>query len=288
MSKLPGSIIESQTITLGRQFHDVRGKIEGEPMFADMMRLCTFDGRSQSVRFQTERIHPPALDGRNSVLLLFSNPHPLSVLTGMFLSEPRSRVFWRRLFDCQDLEPPAALAHAIDHWDDRSPAVLTQHLLTGQHGGKLLLHFDCLEALPTNQYADLSKLFRGKSSRELRQHQLQEPGLERLELASEVADISHWVVFSVQAFRKVVGDRSVGKYAPKRICAAIEEHISSGDTEKFWRSLDDLHQVVQIGGREISVFLGLIARAKNWRTSNGLRYFTLMMDRIFAQVLRNG
>ena len=61
----------------------------------------------------------------------------------------------------------------------------------------------------------------------------------------------------------------------------------SGETGKFWRSLADLHHVVRLGGQEVSVYLGLIARAKNWKAEGGRRYFTLMLDMIFEQILKD-
>ena len=285
MSRPLSPIIDTRTILLGEQYLRVRDKIEDEPCFADMRQLCTFDANARSLTFKTEHIHPKAKHGTTPVLLLFSNPHPLSVQAGMFLSEPRSSLFWRRLFDCKALDLPEALDDAIDTWNDNSPDVLARHLLEGEYGGDVLLHLACLEALPTNQYIDLSRLFTGTDGRSLRKRQLLEPGLERLVQVSENAGIRHWIVFSVKAFRMVVGDRAAGKYAPRRICAALDEHIASREIWEFWKSLADLHHVVNLGGHEVSVFLGLIARAKNWKAPNGRRYFTLMLDRIFQQIL---
>ena len=285
MGRSPSPIIGTRTILLGEQYPCVRDKIEEEPRFADMRQICTFDSDATSLTFKTEHIHPEAKRKAMPVMLLFSNPHPLSVQAGMFLSEPRSSLFWRRLFDCAVLEAPKALDNAIDNWDDASPGVLARHLLGGEYGGDVLLHLDCMEALPTNQYADLSRLFLGAGGQELRKQQLLDPGLERLVQVSEEAGIRHWIVFSVQAFRTVVGDKTTGKNAPRRICAALKEHIATGDTREFWRSLEDLHHVVNVEGREISVYLGLIARAKNWKAQDGRRYFTLMLDRIFQQIL---
>jgi len=285
MSGSPSKIIGTETILLGEQFLGVRDKIEDDPRFANMRQLCTFDAGATSLTFKTEHIHPKAKRKATPVMLLFSNPHPLSVQAGMFLSEPRSSLFWRRLFDCAALEAPESLDDAIDNWDDASPAVLAQHLLGGEYGGDVLLHFDCMEALPTNQYADLSRLFLGADGKELRKQQLLDPGLERLAQISEEASILHWIVFSAEAFRTIVGHRAAGKDAPRRIRSALDEHIVSGDTREFWRSLEDLHHVVNVGGREITVYLGLIARAKNWKAEGGRRYFTLMLDRIFRQIL---
>jgi hypothetical protein len=52
--------------------------------------LLTFNDVGRSVTFSTERLIPTASTNRPRVLLLFSNPHPLSIYQGMFLS-PNSR-----------------------------------------------------------------------------------------------------------------------------------------------------------------------------------------------------
>jgi hypothetical protein len=233
----------------------------------------------------TESIHPNRHPGRRTpVLLLFSNPHPLSVRAGMFLSEPRSRSFWRRLFDSSALRAPASLNAAIDHWTEDSPQLLARHLFDGDYSSNLLLHLDCLEPLPTNQYADLNRLFPGPAGRKLRQNLLYTPGLRRLASLSRTSRCHHWLVFSVQAFRKLSGDPNAAKNAPRRICRALDQWLESGDTARFWDTLADTRATLDLGGQPAHLHLPLIARAKHWQAKNSQRYFTLMLDRIFEAI----
>jgi hypothetical protein len=147
------------------------------------------------------------------------------------------------------------------------------------------LFFDCLESLPTNQYLDLNKIFSKRQGRELRKNILLSPGIEHLYRVSFKNNINSWIVFSAQAYRNLVGDRSVAKKAPERILNAIDQYLIHKDIELFWKMLEDLKTVILIKDREITLYLTLIARRKNDKTSSGERYFTLMLDQIIQDII---
>jgi len=112
------SIIREQTIQLGSQFETIKETIISTEQFSNLAAISTFDSRNKSITFKTEKIHPvETKQHATPVLLLFSNPHPLSVASGMFLSEPRSRSFWVRLFDCECMQPSDILKRSISNWD---------------------------------------------------------------------------------------------------------------------------------------------------------------------------
>jgi hypothetical protein len=152
---------------------------------------------------------------------------------------------------------------------------------------RLKLFFDCLEALPTNQYSDLNKLFPGKNGRALRRRVLQDSGFRNLIQVSEQKNINSWVVFSAEAYRIVVGDRSAAKDAPNRICSAIDHYFSDHDKSRFWDSLADLRTTVNYEAHSFRVYLSLIARHKYRKAENGERYFTVMLDRILEEILES-
>ena len=91
-------------------------------------------------------------------------------------------------------------------------------------------------------------------------------------------------VFSVEAYRYLIGEKDIGKNAPNRICQAIDGYLEDGDSFKFWDSLKDLKRTIQYGPDCITVYLALIARCKNWKTKNGERYFTVMLNQIFHEI----
>jgi len=163
---------------------------------------------------------------------------------------------------------------------------LSINLLNPNYSDKITLFFDCLESLPTNQYLDLNKIFPKKKGKELRKNILQNPGIEHLQCISKKNNITSWIVFSAEAYRKIVGRKNIAKYAPKRIRSAIDRYHLEKDSTNVWKMLNDLRHTTIINGSEITVYLSLIARRKNDKTPDGKRYFTLMLDQIFQDIAR--
>jgi len=139
------SIIREQTIQLGSQFETIKETIISTEQFSNLAAISTFDSRNKSITFKTEKIHPvETKQHATPVLLLFSNPHPLSVASGMFLSEPRSRSFWVRLFDCECMQPSDILKRSISNWDDETIGILEGNLLYQTFSDKISIYLDCL------------------------------------------------------------------------------------------------------------------------------------------------
>lgn len=279
------TIIIEQKIILNDQYDAIKTRIKQLDDFINLSTICSFNDEQESLTFKTEKIHPEITgDKFSSLMFLFSNPHPLSVKAGLFLSEPHSRSFWERLFECNHMNPPEKIKKAIKNWTSSTPEILSHCLLKGEYDSKFRLFFDCLESLPTNQYADLKKLFQTKKGRTLRQFALQAPGFQNLIKISQQNNIRTWIVFSVEAYRYLIGEKDIGKNAPNRICQAIDGYLEDGDSFKFWDSLKDLKRTIQHGTDYITVYLALIARRKNWKTKNGERYFTVMLNQIFHEI----
>lgn len=285
-------IVDWEVIHLKDQFETIREKIEHHEKFGDLRKICAFNETEKTLKFKTEKIHPLCpKSNRIPALILFSNPHPVSVQNGMFLSGPSSRLFWRRLFDCDVFNPGSTLNSAIDNWSENTPKILSDYLLKGEYSKKVLLYFDCLEALPTNYYAHLNTLFQGKECRKLREKYLQDKGMGDLLRMSKERKITSWIVFSVEAYRHILRDKTIAKNAPKRIRKAVDNFLEEKALDRFWESLNDLKSDIFLNGLNITVYLSLIARAKNWKTSgtDGKRSFTVMLDRIFEEIThRNG
>lgn len=79
-------------------------------------------------------------------------------------------------------------------------------------------------------------------------------------------------------------NKTLAKNAPDRIIKAIDENLLEKDDEHFWEKLHDLKSTVLINNREITVYLSLIARRKNWKNKIGEHYFTIMLDKIFSKI----
>jgi len=281
------TIISEQTIILSDHYDHIKTTINQPHHFINLSEICRFNDEERTLTFKTEKIHPEGNEKRyNSVMFLFSNPHPLSVKTGIFLSEPRSRSFWQRLFECKYLTVQDKIEKAITNWDSKTPEILSECLLRCEYSGRLKLFFDCLEALPTNQYGDLKKLFPRKPGQALRKQALQNPGFQNLVEVSQQNNIESWIVFSAAAYRYLVGEIDTAKNAPNRICRAIDDCLENNDTLKFWNSLQDLKRTIQYETYSVTVYMALIARCKNWKTKDGEKYFTIMLNQILDDILK--
>ena len=283
------SIIQKQTIKLNSQFEVVRDRIQTIAKFKALRNvICSFNEQKKSIIFQTEKIHPLNFSPKTQpVMLLFSNPHPLSVQAGMFLSEPRSRVFWKRLFNCKYIDKSnQELLRAISEWSEDTIEILSTNLLNPNYSDEITLFFDCLESLPTNQYSDLRTILPNNDRKNLRKNILQIPGRDNLAKISKQNNISSWVVFSAEAYRNITGKKNLGLSAPDRICRGIDEYQLSQNNNLFWKNLEDLKRVVTINGRKITVYLALIARRKNQQSQTGAYYFTVMLDQIFKNIIK--
>jgi len=279
------SIIQEQTFLLSDQYETIKETIESQAIFSNLAAISTFSDLRKSITFKTEKIHPRKFVKKTKpVILLFSNPHPLSVQSGMYLSEPHSQAFWERLFACKCMQPQKELLQSTSHWSNNTIDILSNHLLYPEYSQKITLFFDCLEPLPTNQYLDLNKIFTKKKGKQLRKKVSQDPGIEHLHSISKLNNITSWVVFSAQAYRNIVGEKHIAKNAPERIRSAIDQYQVTKNRATFWKMLNDLKSTIKINDLEIAVYLTLIARRKHDLTSNGERYFTLMLDQIFQDI----
>ena len=280
------SIISEQTILLGDQYAFIKTTINEGSCFKNLLEICLFNDEQRTLTFKTEKIHPDCGGKRNNaIMLLFSNPHPLSVKAGNYFLESQSRLFWQRLFECNHLAVPEDIKDSIINWDSSAPEVLSECLLNCKYSDGLRIFFDCLEALPTNQYMDLKKLFPGKPGQALRKQVLQNPGFQNLVDVSRQNDICAWIVFSSEAYRYLVREIDTVKNAPERICRAIDDYHEDNDKFNFWDSLKDLKRTMEYGTYTVTVYLTLIARRKNWNAKNGEKYFTVMLDQILDDIL---
>jgi hypothetical protein len=115
--------------------------------------LIMFNDSDRSVTFSTERLIPTVSTNRPRVMLLFSNPHPLSVLQGMFLSPNslgRESLFWPTMEDAGWLPIPE---------EDRNPKQLADICLQAKYPGPFEFIFYCYYAFPTDYPEHIRKIF---------------------------------------------------------------------------------------------------------------------------------
>lgn len=115
--------------------------------------LITFNDVDQSVTFSTERLIPTISTKRPRVMLLFSNPHPHSILQGMFLSpstKGRENLFWSAMGD-------AGWFSTTEKY--HNPRDLADICLKAKYRGPFELIFYCYYAFPTAYPEDISRIF---------------------------------------------------------------------------------------------------------------------------------
>ena len=149
------SIINFQrTYLLSNKYESIKERaIQVLDRYLGYPALITFNDIDRSVTFSTERLIPITSTNRPRVMLLFSNPHPHSVLQGMFLSpstKGRENLFWSAMSD-------AGWLFITEKY--RDPKDLADICLKAKYQGPFELIFYCYYAFPTAFPEDISRIF---------------------------------------------------------------------------------------------------------------------------------
>ncbi len=144
--------------SLGDEYKTIKkraSKIVGKYL-NDSADLISFDDFKKKVFFKSERLVPKKNSRRIRVMLLFSNPHPLSVKKGMFLSPNainKENLFWPIMNDSGWFSIPK---------EKRNPEYLCKTFLGGKYQSPFEFIFYCYYLFPTDYPEDIPKIF-GKS-----------------------------------------------------------------------------------------------------------------------------
>ena len=115
--------------------------------------LITFNDSERSVSFFTERLIPTVSTNKPRVMLLFSNPHPYSVLQGMFLSQNTKgleNLFWPTM---------EAAGWLPISKEDRNPKQLADICFKAEYEGPFEFIFYCFYAFPTDYPEHIRRIF---------------------------------------------------------------------------------------------------------------------------------
>ncbi len=282
------SIITTRELYLGDRFEGIRDKIENPDnnkkylKYQELGDICKFYPDKNRLEYNTERIYPNASNHRDRIpiLFLFSNPHPVSVKTGLFLSEPRSRKFWVRLFESKHLTP---LNTGIDleRWNRSTPSTLGNLMLEGIYNSNFAIYFHCLYPIPTRQLQDLYSLF-GKRTELWKQ--IERNSIAELALLLKKESINHVIIFTSPVFQLLTDAKkeSVGGWRRKVIDA-----IKNGNVKQLWaqngpgkaNAKDKEHF-----SENANFYHTLDTHVKDWGKGMDQRYFTLSLDSIFSAI----
>lgn len=280
-------IITSISLELGDNFDNIKNKIDSDSRYAGLkkLELCEFYPEEKRFEYSTERIHPNHSEHptRIPILLLFSNPHPNSVASGLPLSEPHSRTFWQRLFESEYFCMTPYEKINLQCWDDSTRRLLGQLMLKGKYESKLLLYFHCLWPIPTNQVADLKRLF--TSTLQL-WGKINEDGLKKLAQLIKDERIKNIIVFTGEVFKLITGV-SEADYKGRRdkIKCAVNDYLKDTNIKNYWERLSFCRAKASFSN-DVDVYLALDTRSKNLKIEGTKkRYFTFAIDMILKGIL---
>jgi hypothetical protein len=148
------SINFQRTYRLGETYKDIRKRANQIlAKYQACQDLVVFNDANRSVTFASEKLIPTVPTNRPRVMLLFSNPHPLSIQKGMFLS-PNSKgqesLFWPVMEEAGWIDIPKS---------QRIPEKLIDICLEARYRGPFELIFYCYYAFPTDFPEDIGKIF---------------------------------------------------------------------------------------------------------------------------------
>jgi len=153
MTQLP-SINFQRTYCLEEAYASIKElAIQYLDKYQEYPDLIMFNDSDRIVTFSTERLIPTISTNRPRVMLLFSNPHPLSLCQGMFLSpntKGRENLFWPMLEDAGWLPIPKG---------NRNPEQLADICLKAGYPGPFEFIFYCYYAFPTDYPEHIRKIF---------------------------------------------------------------------------------------------------------------------------------
>lgn len=228
------------------------------------------------LHFLSESIQPniKSID-RPRVMLLFSNPHPDSVKTGLFMSEKISRKFWDILFNIEQLN----INHTFDWESGENIHNTVSLLLNGDYGGPLLF-FECLYQIPSRSPKDLRKLFQpGSGDFEKYLHR---PSIERISSILENKQINVVLVFTGETFEYVICKPGISKDSREKIHSAVRKALDKGNEGAFWDYMDKFNlrdQARLSNSKHKCTAIKLIdTRAKNWWSFYGRSTFSYVLD----------
>jgi len=214
-------------------------------------------------------------------MLLFSNPHPESVETGLFMSETNSRQFWKTLRCIGHL----GMTHNF-RWHHQGVLDTVSVLLNGAYGddSSPLLFFECLYPVPSKSPKDLKRLLADIDDFE---RYLHGPSLERISSILTDNNIKVVLIFTGETFESIVNKPGVSRHSRQILCDAVK----TGNEMAFWERMDkhELRSPAHLPSlkHECTAIKVMDTRAKNWWEFEGRPVFSHVLGhalRYAAQV----
>jgi hypothetical protein len=148
------SINFQRSYHLGQEYENIKNRATKiMRKYLEDSNLIYFDDVEKGVTFTSERLVPVNRSERPPVMLLFSNPHPHSVIQGMFLSPNiynRENLFWPIMRNAGWFSIPET---------KRNPEDLRDMFLQVKYPGPFELYFYCYYDFPTRYPIQIARIF---------------------------------------------------------------------------------------------------------------------------------
>ncbi|MBI4972512.1 MAG: hypothetical protein HZC16_01700 [Candidatus Omnitrophica bacterium] len=137
-------------LNLGSHYDEILSRIERDPTLQKHINNESFlISKKPGISYVTEQICPQITENRIPIVLLFSNPHPVSLLKGIFLSGVRR--FWKSMQQSGMLNFDSLI---------NTPTVETmEQLLKLKYGSEFVFYFYCFFDFPSRYPQQLPEFF---------------------------------------------------------------------------------------------------------------------------------
>ena len=263
------------------EYQSVKRKLENDLDFASVRKIIQACNDSEkSITYLTEEITPEHKGAdRTKVLLLFKNPHPDSVAAGLFFSEKHSKSFWKRFFEVVHNYKLMPLLKK-ESWTNEVAVTL----LNGKYDSPFLYFFRCLYPFPTNQFADLQKLFSG-APLTYKKEMLDRSVIDLIAYVQRHG-IKHIIVFFYEGMELLGGKRIIkATNFTKEIKRWIDQYLCHNDPTLFWKNYISKEVLKQSISNGVNIYFNMNTHDKNHGDHLPKRYFTYNLEFILKDIL---
>ncbi len=261
------------------EYASVKSRLFEDSRYAAIGRIITaYDDNASTITYKTEEIVPRAVDPhRTKVLLLFKNPHPGSVETGLYLSAANSKTFWERFFEVSCNSSLLPLIYR-DSW----VRDIAGTMVSGDYDSQFIYYFKCLYHFPSRQFTELKSLF--SSAPVTYRKEIVERSIADFWTFLRRHGIADVIVFFIDGMRILAGI----SVTPSRdviggIKRGVEEYVANGNTASFRRAYDGLKVKTPEG---VIFYYNMNTRTKNHGSQLPKRYFTYNLEFILHDILK--
>jgi hypothetical protein len=192
------SIHKWEQYELGEHYDSIIANLKKFPALNDYINNQDFfkkDDNEKTITYKTELLCPSALKGRIPILMLFSNPHPKSIIAGMFLSPEKTvNRFWISMQGAEMFKLDNIPEISKEHF----PEPIRSRFMNLEYDSPFAFYFNTLFSFPSSTPEDLIQIFGSF----FKDHILPESRNDLMKFL-KCKKIHHIICFGKQAFQYI-------------------------------------------------------------------------------------